>query len=72
VAFKFLNFVYFVTLVVRLCGFSVRPRRLTFFSTGLAALFPALVSRRRAGKRNGTNPARSGERGQLTLYGCCY
>jgi iron(III) transport system substrate-binding protein len=66
----------FVTFVLRLCRFSIRQKRLAFFSTALVvigALIPALVFAQSNWQTEWDKTVRAAEtEGQLTLYGCCY
>jgi iron(III) transport system substrate-binding protein len=75
--FKLLNFVHFVTFVVRSCGCLIRQKSLAFFSTALAALLagslPASVFAQGNWQAEWDKAMRAAEsEGQLTLYGCCY
>jgi iron(III) transport system substrate-binding protein len=77
VTFKLLNFVHFVTFVVRSCGCLIRQKSLAFFSTALAALLagslPASVFAQGNWQAEWDKAMRAAEsEGQLTLYGCCY
>jgi iron(III) transport system substrate-binding protein len=71
-----LNFVHSVTLVVGLCGFSIRQRSLTPFSTALVvigALIPASAFAQSNWQAEWEKTVRAAESdAQLTLYGCCY
>jgi iron(III) transport system substrate-binding protein len=77
VTFKLLNFVHFVTFVVRSCGCLIRQKSLAFFSTALAALLAGSLTASVFAQGNWQaewdKAMRAAEsEGQLTLYGCCY
>lgn len=72
-----LNFVCFVTFVMRLCSVSIRQRSLAFFSTALVVIvtasIPAFAFAQTNWQAEWDKTLRAAEaEGQLTLYGCCY